>query len=296
MEKNGNSKNSNINKNLLSINNKKNQSKNIFLEKPQKSILKKRKIIHNTNRSFDINILEKKKLMKKQKSNDLALSYNINNKNKSNQILLSNSCTKRDKVKLKNINTKNNLVSNKTKYFNHKKFYSISNDCENNYKKYLNQIKKNQKNNLSSKIFQSYSKNETNFTKFNEISNRIKVKKTIFRNKNNIDNNKLLNRSMELRNKIKDFKLNEKSKLIKNKGETKNNINNKPKISKIIPKIINNKINDKDFEYFENDKSNEEICQTFSNEENINTYENYENIQKNKNFNYSILIQLMKKV
>ena len=284
MEKNGNSKNSNINKNLLSTNNKKNQSKNIFLEKPQKSILKKGKIIHNTNKRIDINILEKKKLMKKQKSNDLTLSYNIDNKNKSNQILLSNSCTKRDKVKLKNINTKNNLVSNKTKYFNHKKFYSISNDCENNYKKYLGQIKKNQKNNLSSKIFQSYSKNETNFTKFNEISNRIKVKKTIYRNKNNIDNNKLLNRSMELRNKIKDFKLNEKSKLIKNKGETKNNINNKPKISKIIPKIINNKINDKDFEYFENDKSNEEICQTFSNEENINTYENYENIQKNKNF------------
>ena len=113
----------------------------------------------------------------------------------------------------------------------------------------MNQIKKNQKNNLSSKIFQSYSKNETNFTKFNEISNRIKVKKTIFRNKNNIDNNKLLNRSMELRNKIKDFKLNEKSKLIKNKGETKNNINNKPKISKINPKIINNKNNNKDIEY-----------------------------------------------
>ena len=90
MEKNGNSKNSNINKNLLSTNNKKNQSKNIFLEKPQKSILKKGKIIHNTNKSFGINILEKKKLMKKQKSNPATTKHTIENKLLPNKINLIN--------------------------------------------------------------------------------------------------------------------------------------------------------------------------------------------------------------
>ena len=257
--------------------NKINQNKKPFLEKEKKYISKKNIILHKTNKSLASNISDKSKLLRKEDSNNITISYNSGHKSFINKKFLSNSCQKRENFRLKN-NKTNNLF-NKTKYIKHNKLSSISPDNSTNTKKSLEHLKTSKNKNFNSIIYETCN----NFNKFTKISNSIKVNKIIFRNKNSLNSNKLLNRSVELRNKIKQLKLDEKTKIIltKNKSNTKNKINVKK--DSIINKENkeNKEYNDKENESLD-DKNNysEEVCQTFSNKENNNSFE-----KTNKNIN-----------
>ena len=210
MEKIENSKILNTKKEKLQATkiNKNNQSKNIIIEKSKKNIVKRKNNIHKTNKSLALTNLDKEKNLTKQNSNNFTISYNTDRKSNLYKSFLSNSCQKREKH-LKY--TKTNNLFNKTINIKHKKFFSISPDINSNYKRYLNQTKTNIHKQYDSTINET-KKNQ--FKKLNKDKHVIKVNRIIFRNKNSlINNNKLLNRSVELRNKIKKFKLNENSKI-----------------------------------------------------------------------------------
>ena len=237
MEKTKNSKKSETKKALLKTTkiNKNIQSKNTNLENSKNNITKRKNIIHKTNKSFVLSNVDKGKLLPKQNSNNLTITFNSGCKSNLNKNFLSNSCEKREK-KLKY--NKTNDIFNKTISINHKKFFSISTDISTNYKKYLNHSKTNQHKHFNSIEYET----KNNCNKFNKMKYSIKVNKTIFRNKNiNLNNNKLLNRSMELRKKIKKSKLKENSKI--NLIRNKDNINiNSDKIKKIKNKRNNKNI------------------------------------------------------
>ena len=109
MEKLKNSKNINTKKNLLSTSliNKNIENKNSILKRIQKSIEKRKKIIHNTNKSLVVSELEKAKLLTKPDSNNFTILYISEHKKNFNKIFSSNSCKKRQ---LKNNKTNNLLV------------------------------------------------------------------------------------------------------------------------------------------------------------------------------------------
>ena len=260
--------------------NKKNLNKNIALEKQKKTITKGNNIKHKTNNSLALQILDKSKLLNKENSNNLNISYNTVNKSISNKAFLSNSCKRRQKNHLK-VSKTNNLF-NKTKYIQHTKLLSTSPYVSNNYNKCLEHLKTNQNKKFNNIIYESYN----NFNKIIKANNTIKANKIIFRNKNSLSNNKILNRSVELRNKNKKYQLdiNTKRSLIKNKSNTNNT--NIEKIERLRNKEINNQ---KHESLEDNNKYDDEICQTFSNKENNDTLEIHKNIEdkyeKNKNFN-----------
>ena len=280
MEKIKNSKNIKTKKNLLSTTfvNKKPENKNSVLKRVQKNIENKKKIIHKTNRSLIANTLDKEKLMTKQNSNNFTILYiSQQHKKNINKIFLPNSCKKRE---LKT--NKTNNIFNKTINIKHKKLSSITIEHKYEYKKFMNRIKTNLKESFNTSRYKPNLTNSNIFNNYNKSNNHLlKLKKTISRNQNSLSNNKLLNRSVELRNKIKKYKLNDnsKTKLIKNKSI------DKQKIIKNTEKLNANEFNEKDKNYMEEIKSNTENCQTFSNKENNDTNENNKTIYTHRKEN-----------
>ena len=143
MEKLKNSKNINTKKNLLSTSliNKNIENKNSILKRIQKSIEKRKKIIHNTNKSLVVSELEKAKLLTKPDSNNFTILYISEHKKNFNKIFSSNSCKKRQ---LKN--NKTNNVFNKTIK---KKLSTIQTENKPNCSKIINRIKSNLKNSFN---------------------------------------------------------------------------------------------------------------------------------------------------
>ena len=276
MEKIKNSKNINTKKNLINTNfvNKKLENKNSILKRIQKSIEKRKKIIHNTNKSLIVGALDKEKIMTKQNSNNFTILYIAEQKKNFNKIFLSNSCKKRQ---LKN-NKTNNLF-NKTI---NKKLSDIPIGHNSNNKKIINRTKTKLKNGFNSSRFKTNLTNSNFFINYNKSNNHlIKVKKPVSRNQYTLTINKLMNRSVELRNRIKKFKLFENSKTIL----TKNKIVDKHKTLKYPEKPNISEFNDKDTDKNEGNKSSSEICQTFSNKENNDTNENDKTIYSQRKVN-----------
>ena len=267
MEKIKNTKRINTKKNFINTTSIKRETtnKNKILEKAKKSIEKRKKIIHYNHNSLILNAFDKTKLMTKQNSNNFTISYHSDIKNNIKKIIYSNSCKKREKFQLKN--NKTNNIFNKTINIKNK-----SPDSSNKYKKILTSMKTLQKNHFHSLLYKPNPTSNNIFSKFNKENYFIKVRRTFFRNQKTINNDTIINRSVELRNKIKKFKLKENSKvnLIKNKRYSNNT------------KTINNfNINDKDIQFIDENKSTMEICQTFSNKENMKTNENFKTIDVN---------------
>ena len=274
MEKIQNSKRINTKKNLINTASikRKTTNKNKILEKAKKSIEKRKKIIHNNHNSLILNAFDKTKLMTKQNSNNFTISYHSDIKNNMNKIIYSNSCKRREKFQLKN--NKTNNIFNKTININNK-----SPDSSNKYKKILTSMKTLQKNHFHSLLYKPNPTSNNIFGKLSKEDYFIKVKRNFSRNKKIINNDTIINRSVELRNKIKKIKLKENTKinLIKSKRYS---LNTKTTNNFDIKKIIN-----KDIKLIDENKSTTEICQTFSNKENMETNENFKTIDANKKEN-----------
>ena len=279
MEKIKNSKNMNTKKNLLSTTliNKNNENKNSILKRIQKSIEKRKKIIHNTNKSLIVSALDKTKFMTKPDSNNFTILYISEHKKNFSKIFSSNSCKKR---KLKN--NKTNNVFNKTI---NKKLTNIDKENKPNCNIIFNRIKTNLKNSFNTSRYKPSLTNSNIFMNYNKSNKSndhlIKVKKPISRNQNTLNTNKLLNRSVEIRNKMKKLQLkeNSKTKLIKNKTIEKHKTLDNPE------KLNSNEFNNKEKNSIDEGKSNTENCQTFSNKENDDTNENVKTICFHKNEN-----------
>ena len=274
MEKIKNSKSINTKKNPLNsaLINKNLENKNSILKRIQKSIEKRKKIIHNTNKSLIVSALDKTKFMTKPDSNNYTILYISEHKKNFNKIFSSNSCKKRQ---LKN--NKTNNVFNKTI---NKQLSTIQAENKPNCNKIINRIKTNLKNDFKTSRYKPNLTNSNIFINYNKSNNHLKkVKKPISRNQNSLTTNKLLNRSVEIRNKMKKYQLNEnsKSKLIMNKNINKHILLNNQE------KLNSNEYNDTEKNYIEESKSNTENCQTFSNKENDEANENKkENEDENK--------------
>ena len=167
------------------------QTKDTLQEKSKKYLAKRKNIIDKFNKSVDLNILkEEKKILIKQNSNDFNLTIKSDLKNNLTKYFISNSCKKREK-RLKN-NKTNDLFKSKKMAITHNFFCPISPDISTNYKKYLNQMKIKQNTIKNESI-----KNNLN-NKLNKSNKSFKNNHIIFRNnKCTLNNNKLLNRSVE---------------------------------------------------------------------------------------------------
>ena len=305
-----------INKtNLLenSIINEGKYNKNSILKHNIRSIDKR----HNdslTNNKFKSKIIDRG-MHTRQNSNKLIEAINNTQRNYSNKkLFFSNSYKKREKInkineinnnKIINTNTGNNKldISKTNSNFKHKKLFSLQtnliNDKKNNNTQHnieINKIsqkinaninKQNVINNKYKDFFSLINKDKKNKLKNKKINNSIfnNYIHNISTNKSSSQHNKIINRSMEQRNKTK-IKLSQNIKTkIKNKMDKKESMKTENIFNKEF--IINNN----DYNYTQRNKppSKIEICQTFSKDEtvkdNINTNESNKNMNINTNNN-----------
>ena len=247
-----------------------------------------RKIIEKSFNDFSsINKLNKNILERgmytRQNSNKLMETLFTSRRNLSNKkLFLSNSYQKREKFGKTSEIINNKIMANK--YFNtiklnnntntnlrHKKLLSLQTNINNT----KNNIKINIKNPKINSVIYKQNLLSTKFKYFLTLLNKDQNNQKALSSRTNFQQNKILHKSLEQRNKISKFKLSQniKTKILKNKiNKKETGKKEKSEIFFTKPFPINN--NEKSYTCRNKPPSKIEICQTFSKEENNKNKEN----------------------